>query len=479
MTSRISHLRGHTFAALEERDFAWYFFGNVSFFLAMQMGFLVRAFVAFDLTDRAVAVGAVSAGGAVATLTLAPFAGVVADRVNKRTLLLVTQIMTAGSTLLLSLLILTDLLVFWHLIPLSFLFGGLFASSMPSRQAVVPLLVPRHKLMNAVSLTMAAQALTAVVAPSVAGMLIDPIGPGWVYMITVILLLAGFPAIYRVPRHGMVAVGRAKPFLADFVQGIAYIRRDRLMFMLIALGLLFPFFAFPVQQLSVVFAEDVFDVGTSGFGLLVAGIGVGGLLGTLLAASFDRVSHKGRIMALGAVFHGLLILIYSQTPWFAPAAIVLALGFLGGIVFLTTNNAVVQAQVPDALRGRVVAVLMMVFGTIQIGVLPLTLAADAFGPRTATTIWGGLSIATILVFLLISRRLRELRIEPLAQTALSPAQAARLVAQGKITQAEADRLSHGGLETPSTEAPSTEAPSAEAPSAEAEESGDGTDAQSR
>ena len=71
MTSRISHLRGHTFAALEERDFAWYFFGNVSFFLAMQMGFLVRAFVAFDLTDRAVAVGAVSAGGAVATLTLA------------------------------------------------------------------------------------------------------------------------------------------------------------------------------------------------------------------------------------------------------------------------------------------------------------------------------------------------------------------------------------------------------------------------
>ena len=142
-------------------------------------------------------------------------------------------------------------------------------------------------------------------------------------------------------------------------------------------------------------------------------------------------------------------------------------------------GAVVQAQVPDALRGRVVAVLMMVFGTIQIGVLPLTLAADAFGPRTATTIWGGLSIATILVFLLISRRLRELRIEPLAQTALSPAQATRLVAQGKITQAEADRLSHGGLETPSTEAPSTEAPSAEAPSAEAEESGDGTDAQSR
>lgn len=452
MTFRIPRPHLRTLEALRERDFAWFFFGNLSFFLAMQMGFLVRAFLAFDLTDRAVAVGAVSAGGAIATLTIAPFAGVVADRFNKRTLLLVSQVAAALSALFLSVLILTDLLVFWHLVVVSFLFGGVFAASMPSRQAVVPQIVPRHKLMNAVSLTMAAQALTTVLAPATAGVLIGPIGPGWVYMITVVLLIVGFPAVYRIPRHGMVAAGRAKPFLADFVQGIAYIRSDRTMLMLITLGLAFPLVAFPVQQLSVVFAEDVFDVGTVGFGLLIAGVGVGGFVGALLAASLDRVTQKGRIMALGALLHGVLIIAFSQMPSFAPAAVLLALGFMGGIVFLTTNNTVVQARVPDELRGRVVAVLMMAFGTIQIGVLPLTVAADALGPRTATAIWGVLAIVTIGAFVLFSRRIRELRVDPLTRTQLSPAQAARLAAEGKMTQADADRPAHGDDTTSTADA---------------------------
>lgn len=433
--------RAHTFTALRERDFAWYFFGNLSFFMAMQMGFLVRAFMAFDITDRAVAVGATSAGGAIATLTIAPLGGVVADRVNKRTLLIGVQMVSAGAALSLSLLILSDWVKFWHLVAFSFVFGGLFATSMPSRQAVVSQLVPRHKLMNAVSLNMAGQALTAVLAPSLAGALIDPVGPGWVYMMTVVLFIVGLPAVLQVPRHGMVAAGRANSFLRDLAQGLGFIRRDRTILMLILLGLLFPFVAFPVQQLSVVFAEEVFDAGAPGFGLLVAGAGVGGFIGAMIAASLDNVAHKGRIIVLGGVLHGVLIMLFSQMPSLVPAAVTLGVGFVGGVIFMTTNNSVVQAIVPEEVRGRVVAVLMMAFGTIQIGVLPLTLAADALGPRTATLVWGILATALVLGFFLLSRSIRTLRLDPLARAQLSPSQAARLVDEGKISQAEADRLS--------------------------------------
>jgi hypothetical protein len=161
----------------------------------------------------------------------------------------------------------------------------------------------------------------------------------------------------------------------------------------------------------------------------------------MIAASLDNVSHKGRIMVVGGVMHGILIMLYSQVPVLVPAAVTLGMGFIGGVIFMTTNNSVVQAIVPEDVRGRVVAVLMMAFGTIQIGVLPLTLAVDALGPRTATLLWGALATALVLGFFFFSRSIRTLRLDPLARAQLSPAQAARLVDEGKISQDEADRLS--------------------------------------
>jgi MFS family permease len=178
-----------TFASLHERDYVSFFAGNVSFFMGMQMQFILRGYLAYELTNAASALGVLSASIAVPMLITAPFGGVIADRVNKRTLLIVTQTLTAIASLVVSVLILADMIEFWHLIAVSLVTAVLFSFNMPARQA----LVPQHLLMNAISLQMGSMNLTRIIAPAVAGLLIGPIGVGYVYLITSVLFLSPRP----------------------------------------------------------------------------------------------------------------------------------------------------------------------------------------------------------------------------------------------------------------------------------------------
>ena len=185
-TGRTSAKRGlgATFSALHARDFAWYFAGNIAFFMAMQMRMLLRGYLAFELTGAASALGLMAATMAIPMLIAAPFGGVVADRVNKRAMLIITQTSAACMSLLMGLLIVLGLVEFWHLLAISLVTGVVFAFNMPARQALVQQLVPRHKLMNAISLQQAGMNATRILAPSIAGALIAPFGVGWVYMVT-------------------------------------------------------------------------------------------------------------------------------------------------------------------------------------------------------------------------------------------------------------------------------------------------------
>ncbi|MEX2376355.1 MAG: MFS transporter, partial [Dehalococcoidia bacterium] len=143
-----------------QRDYAWYFVGNSAFFLAMQMNVVVRGFLAYDLTDSATALGLVSIGFALPMMFVAPFAGVVSDRVNKRRLLMFSQAGAAAVNLVMGVLILTGLIEFWHLMVAAVGTGSIMSLIMPARQAIIPQLVPQQLLMNAISLQMGGMNLT-------------------------------------------------------------------------------------------------------------------------------------------------------------------------------------------------------------------------------------------------------------------------------------------------------------------------------
>ena len=436
--------KGSMFTALSERDYVWYFSGNLAFFMAIQMQLILRGFVAFDITGAATALGLISASVAVPMLIGAPIAGTVADRVNKRTLLMVSQTGSAATSLLLAVLLISGTLQFWHLLSVSVLSVMFMSFNMPARQAIVPQLVPQHKLMNAISLQQAGMNATRIVGPALGGVLIAPLGAGWVYMITVVLLMVAVASELHLPVHGMKTEREPQKFRDDFLQGFKYVNEHRLIAKLLFLSLLFPLFAFPLQQMLPVFARDVFGRPDTGLGLLAMSTGIGGLSGAMLVARLHGFPMKGRLMLAGGLSMGLLFIGFTQTSSFIPALIFLGLGNIGGMVFQTTNNSVIQAQLPAEIRGRVMSMMMMSFGLMPLGVVPVTIAADAFGAQTAVLGSSLALVATVLLFFAISKTLRTLRVDQLAVAELSPARAATLVAQGKLTQAEADRLTGTG-----------------------------------
>ncbi len=440
-----------TLSSLGEREFAWYFAGNAAFFMAMQMQFVLRGQLAYDLSGgRPSALGLVTLGAAIPMIFVAPIGGLIADRVNKRTLLIVTQTAAALVSLMTCVLILTGLMAYWHLFLLAFSAGAIFSLNMPARQALVPLLVPQHKLMNAVSLQMSGMNLTRIIAPALAGLLIAPLGVigvgagggvGWVYLLTTLLFVVAVASEFRLPEHGMQANSDDENFIEGLRGGFRYVLATPVILMLLVAGTLMPFFAFPVQIMLPNFAADVFGLsGGTGFGLLMAAGGVGGLIGTIISANFDSVPQKGRIMFVGALIMGGFLIAFGSTNVFVLGMVFIAASNVGQMLFMSSNNTAVQTITPEDLRGRVMSIMMMSFGVMPIGVLPITFAADAIGPQTTVVIASFVLLGLLAIAFVAVPQFRNLRINVRERADLSPVQAATLVAEGKITQAEADRL---------------------------------------
>lgn len=434
-----------TFSSLAERDYAWYFTGNFAFFMAMQMNMILRGFLAYDLTDAASALGFVAITGAISMSIIAPIGGVVADWFNKRTMLLFTQCIAVVVNLVMTVLILTGAIEFWHLLASALLMGSMMALVMPARQALVAQVVPQHKLMNAISLQMGGMNLTRILGPGLAGFLIAPFDVGWAYAVTVILFALGVLCTFPLPKEGMIAKAQnaesPRNFADDLLGGMRFAIGSPLFRLLLLTALLMPLFAFPVQQILPVFAEEVFNWPDLGLGILAASAGAGGLLGTLVAANLDSVQRKGRIMFAGGLIMAVTFIGFAAVPNFWAATVLLGIGNMGAMLFMVTNNTVIQAKVPDEYRGRVMSLLMMSFGLMLVGILPLTIGADIFGVAAAV---GGLAVVLLVVVIVVfalSGQLRNLRLAPLEEAEMSPAQAAKLVAEGKITREEADRLS--------------------------------------
>lgn len=145
-------------------------------------------------------------------------------------------------------------------------------------------------------------------------------------------------------------------------------------------------------------------------------------------------------MLFGTVLQGALFVAFAMTPGFVPAMIFLAVGNIGGMLFMTSNNSVIQMRVPEEYRSRVMSVLMMSFGVMPLGVMPMTLAADAVGAPAAVVVSSVLMVAVLAAFFVSSSDLRTLRITPGKRAELSPAHAAALVAEGRITDEQARDL---------------------------------------
>lgn len=386
--------------------YRWLFTSNVAFFLAMQSQSLVRGFLAFKLTGSEFALGGVSFAVAAPMLLVSPIGGVLADRIDRRRVIMAAQtlVMVSESTVLL--LYLTHRLVFWHLLASALVVGSVLPLMMPARQAIVANLVGRQRLASAVALNVTGMNTARVVGPALGGILIVGDDVRLAYGVAI--------ATYALALSCMLKIGPARPpesartssLWSNLVAGFRYLAENRLVLLLLLFGLLPMFLAMPFQQLLPAFAEKVWPVGSNGLGLLSAMVGLGGIAGSLLVAWRGDVGWRLRVQLGCLLGFCALLAAFCWTPRFWPALALLFLANVFASAFGTVNSMAIQLLITDEVRGRVSSFLMMSYSLPLIGVLPISYVAREVGVQVAVSGATVLAIALAAIFCAASPTLR-------------------------------------------------------------------------
>ena len=371
----------------------------VSFFMST----IARGWLVLDMTDSAFQVTAINATGMVPTLVFSIFGGVMADRMNRRTLMICSDIMSFVIVVVFFVSIFLEVVELWQIFLLTLIHGIAFALGMPARAAIISSLVDKKDIASAVALFTIVFSSGQMVGPAMAGYLINSYGMASPFMLAVIILAIALFFLFRLKIP--VAVTNAQPEAQVSVweslrQGFSYVIHTRIIVGLILMGVITTVFALPYQTLLPVFARDVLDVGASGLGWLGGLGGAGSIVGSITVASFSKARPKKFLMLIGSVGLGTFIILFSlSTIYLLSLVIVFCVGFLFQI-FMASNFTFVQLIAPDHIRGRVLSIRMIAFGLSPIGMILLGTSAEMFGPATATAGAGAISALLIVVLLI-------------------------------------------------------------------------------
>ena len=402
--------RVRTFDSLKEPSYRWLWLGMLGSFAGMQMQMLARGWLVVDKLDgSALDLGIVTSSSGAPLLLLSLFGGVISDRFPKRNLLVVTQSCNGIIALLVAVLIVTDLVQIWHMIVAAVLTGTVFAFNMPGRQSLIPELVSKDKLSNAVALNSAGMNLNRIIAPAAAGVLVAVIGLSGVYFLVVgCYAFAAFTMLMIRPSSSSTPT-RTTSILQDLKAGLMYARSDSKISSLLLLALVPLLFAHPYQALLPVFAKNILGVGSDGLGFLMGAIGVGAVTGTLVLASLSSSRNRGLLMVSLLVVFGLALVLFSQSSNLYLSLGALFLVGIGSMGYNALNHTLLLTTSTPEMRGRVTSIYMTSFGIMPLGVFPMTAAADAIGPPSALTIGGAGLILITLLLALWRPQIRSLR----------------------------------------------------------------------
>ncbi len=396
-----------TFYSLRFREFRFLWLGMVFLMMGMQMQMIVRGYLTYELTSSPFILGLVNAGFAIPMLSLALFGGAVADRMERKRVIQIGQCMAVVLALFVGISIVTDTITWIHLLFVSMVQGAQFSFLMPARQALVPQLVGRDNLTNAMSLDAAAMSITTLIAPAVGGVLYTVIGPEGVYFLVAGMGVLAVVFTSMVSARGGSANRPSVPMASDIAQGLRYVVNSPIVLVLLVMGLATALLAMPFRFLMPVFVVDVYNRGPESLGLLVTIMGLGSLVGALFIATLGK-KNRGLLLLAGSFISAIALMLVAAIPIYYAAAGLMVLMGLGDAGRRTLNQALIMEEVDDEYRGRVMSVFMMNFGLMPLGVLPAGALAERFGGQFAIMLLGVLLLLTTAAVLLTQRRLREL-----------------------------------------------------------------------
>lgn len=369
--------------------------------------------LAYEMTGSPVQVSIVLGLRALPMLG-APIAGVIADKFDRRIVLLLDQSYLALLAAVFALILQFGFLELWHLHAFSFLTGAGWALNNPLRQTLVANSVPRDRLMNAIALNSMAFNSMRMIGPGIAGGMIALLGPEVNFLLQA--LMYGMVVMLVLPFRAEFAEGREgrkvqSPF-DDLKEGLRYVMREPILRYAILLSVVptLTMMAFIQTQMPVFVAEDLGDSEGALLGFMYVGMGVGGFIGAVLVARFHAVQHKGRLSLVGVAGAGLAVLALSQTDLWWVAWGILVVQQLFFIMVMTTNNSILQTVTPDYMRGRVMGIYMVDIGLQPLGGVVAGFIAASFGVSVAWLMGGAVGMVLVIIIAIFAPSFRRLRL---------------------------------------------------------------------
>ena len=394
------------FSALRHRDFRYLWLSNSIVMGGNQATFIAAGYLAYELTDSAFVLGLVSMGFAVPMLTLSLLGGALSDRLPRKRILQIGQLLMAVSVAAVAAAIFFGVIGWGHLLAASALQGVVFAFVVPARQSLIVDIVGDDSAGNAIALVSVSFSATTLLAPAIAGVLYDSVGPFGVYVIVLIADLVAVVCTGLVRHSGKPrAPGKAsRSFLRDIGAGLRYARNDELLVALMVVALAFTVLAMPYRFLLPVFVVEVYQHGPRTLGLLSSMVGLGAILGASYVAWTGR-RHRGAVLLVGAVASGAGLVMIGAVPVLAVAVVLTVLVGIGDALRRALNQALLLEVADAEYRGRVVSIYAMNFGLAPAGALPAGALAELLGVRAAVAIFGVLLIGLSVLIALRSPRL--------------------------------------------------------------------------
>ena len=383
--------------ALAHRNFQLFFMGQGVSLVGTWMQSVALGWLVLELTNSPVLVGLNSALRSLGVLLFTLYAGVVVDRVDKRRLIVLTQILQMVEALILAIVVWTHTVAVWQVMVLATFVGVVNAFDIPARQAFMVELVGKEDLVNAIALNSSLFNATRILGPAIAGVVIGASGVGLCFFLNGISYLAviwGLLAM-RLPKFEARPTGESE--WQRFRGGLQFILGEPRMASLVFQVAVLSLFGFPVLVMMPVFARDVLHTNAGGYGALMAAVGAGAMLGALaLALLSDRVP-KGRTLLIGGAAFSALLILFSFSPSFTLSLALLALTGCAMIVATALTNTLIQTLVPDALRGRVMGFYAFMFvGMAPLGAFQAGWLSERITAPYATALGGAICLVVML-----------------------------------------------------------------------------------
>lgn len=387
-----------TFAAFRHRNYRLWFIGQLVSLVGTWMQNTAQGFLIYALTGSTAYLGYVGFVSGLPSWLFMLWGGVIADRVSRRAMMIVTQTALMVLALVLAALVFLQVVQPWHILVLSFLSGVANAFDTPARQSFVVELVDRESMTNAIAFNATMFNAGSIIGPAIGGVVYALTGPGWCFTINGISFIAVIIALAVMRLVPVLAPQRRPSAVKAIGEGLRYVRSQPLVQTLSFSVFVMNIFGFGLIALIPAWAVKILHGDVTTNGLLLTSRGVGAVIGGLLIAAYGSRRIRGKMWSVSSFLVPLMIAGFAFSRW-TPLSLLLLAGMgLTMITIMNNSNAMVQSCVPDDLRGRVMSLYSLMFmGGGPVGSLLVGVMADRIG-ETSTAVF---CAAMLLLFALL------------------------------------------------------------------------------